>query len=73
MDNLEIDKRFSYRTVGYEKTKRIQDIRRKAKELALMINSNIDDCREKSTAMTKLEEVVFWANAGISRDERQEA
>lgn len=69
MDNLEIDKRFSYRTVGYGKTKRMQDIRRKVKELALIINSNIDDCREKSTAMTKLEEVVFWANAGISRDE----
>lgn len=72
MDKLELEKRFTYKTCGYDKVKRMQNIRNKARELAVLINESIDDCREKSTAITKLEEVTFWANAGLSRDERQE-
>jgi hypothetical protein len=42
-------------------------IRSMAKELALKIDDEVPDGREKSLALTKLEEAVFWANAGISR------
>lgn len=44
-----------------------QKIRAQAKELALYIDSVVRDGREKSLALTKLEEAVFWANAGIAR------
>lgn len=44
-------------------------IRDKAKELALVIDDCVPDSREKSVAMTNLEQVVMWANAGIARNE----
>ena len=31
------------------------------------IKNNVPDGREKSLAMTKLEECCMWANAGIAR------
>lgn len=44
-------------------------IRNEAKALAYLIDSAMPDGREKSLAVTKLEEVVFWTNAGIARGE----
>ena len=44
-------------------------IRDTAKSLACLINDNCPDSREKSLAMTKLEECVMWANASIARNE----
>jgi hypothetical protein len=42
-------------------------IREKAKELALMIADLTPSGREQSTALTRLEEAVMHANAGIAR------
>lgn len=42
-------------------------IRRIAFAFALNINELVPDGREKSLAISSLEEVVFWANAGIAR------
>ena len=42
-------------------------IRREAKELALTLVELVPDGRERATAITKLEEAVTWANAGIAR------
>jgi len=47
---------------GYER------IRAKAKELLLLMYEYQDDSREMSLAQTKIEEAVFWANAGIARN-----
>ena len=44
-------------------------IRDKAKELAYLIDELVPDSREKSLAMTKLEECSMWANAGIARND----
>jgi len=48
-------------------------LRDKAKEFAYMIDELVPDSREKSLAMTKLEDNgiyadVMWANAGIARN-----
>ena len=44
-------------------------IRDHARGLAMVLNDNCPDSREKSVAMTKLEECVMWANASIARNE----
>jgi hypothetical protein len=40
-----------------------------ARKLAYLINEDCPDGREKSIAITKLEESVMWANAAIARNE----
>ena len=46
----------------------MEGIRTECKNLALDIDAACPNSREKSVAMTKLEEVMFWANAAISRN-----
>lgn len=65
----EIEKRFTYHTPKEGQPAKYQMLREGAKTLAYMINTLCPDSREKSTAMTKLEETIFWANAGIARNE----
>ena len=43
-------------------------IRDKAKELAYLIEKEVPPSREKSLAMTNLEQSVFWANTGVTRN-----
>lgn len=44
-------------------------IRGKCFELAELIEQVVPEGREKSLALAKTEEAMFWANAGISRKE----
>ena len=44
-----------------------EDVRSCCLVLARFINDVAPDGREKSLAVTKLEEVMFWANAAIAR------
>lgn len=44
-----------------------EDIRAVCLEVAMQINWLVPDGREKSLAITKLEEAMFWANAGLAR------
>jgi hypothetical protein len=44
-------------------------IRAAANNLAKLINETCPPSRELSIANTKLEEVIFWANASIARNE----
>jgi hypothetical protein len=48
---------------------RYQDNRDRAINLATSLRGNCPPSRELSIALTKLEEVVFWANASIARNE----
>jgi hypothetical protein len=44
-----------------------QEVRKRCLDLALFIDQSLPDCREKSLAVTKLEEVMYWTNAGVAR------
>lgn len=41
--------------------------RNKAKELAQFLARHMPPGREQSLALTKLEEAIMWANAGVAR------
>lgn len=64
MTKEDLDNRFGYHA---SKREAHEDVRAKVRELADFIDEVLSDGREKSTAMTKLEEVMFWTNAGVAR------
>ena len=66
--NPQIEKAFTYHPPKEGQPEMYDAIRRKAKLLAVIIDGLVPDSREKSLAMTKLEECVMWANAGIARN-----
>ena len=67
MDLLEVDTRFTYYPPKDKQPEIYQLIREKAKQFGNYISVYCPDGREQSLAMTKLEEVVMWTNAGIAR------
>ena len=66
-ENVDIENRFSYHAPKEGQPALYEAIRAKAKELAYLIDSSERDSREKSLALTNLDQAVFWANAGIAR------
>lgn len=63
----EIMQRFTYHAPKGDQPARYEKMREQARELAFVINDLVPECREKALAITKLEECVMWANAGIAR------
>jgi hypothetical protein len=66
--NPQIENNFKYYEPKEGQPEKYTHIRGMARELAYAIEHNCPNSREKSLAMTKLEEAVFWANAGIARN-----
>lgn len=64
----EIEKAFKYHAPKEGQPEKYQSIRDKAKELAILIADLVPAGRERSTALTRLEETVMHANAGIARN-----
>ena len=64
----QIENNFTYHSPNENQIKRCTDLRNQAKDFAKNINSLCPDSREKSLALTKLEEAVMWANASIARN-----
>lgn len=62
-----IEHDFTYHPPQTGQTESYKRLRSQAKTLALDIVALCPDGRERSTALTKLEEAIFWANAGIAR------
>jgi hypothetical protein len=69
MDFTEIEKRFTYHAPKSNQPERYVVIRDMAKSFAIQLTASCPASRELSLAFTKLEEVVFWANASIARNE----
>lgn len=63
-----IENNFRYHAPKPGQPEIYQEIRDKAKELAYLIDKLAPNSREKSLAMTNLEQAVFWANAAIARN-----
>lgn len=64
-----IENNFKYHKPKGDQPGKYEAIRAQAKELAILICEVCPDSREKSTAMTNLEQAVMWANAAIARNE----
>ena len=69
MERTDIDNRFTYHAPKAGQPERYATIRATAKNLAILLDDECPESREKSLAMTKLEEAVMWANASIARNE----
>ena len=46
-----------------------EEVRNKIQDVARSIKRVVPPGREQSLAITKLEEAMFWANAGIARNQ----
>ena len=64
----QIEKAFTYHPPKDGQPYKYTAIRDKGKDMARIIDGLVPDSREISLAMTKLEECVMWANAGIARN-----
>lgn len=68
MDTADLQHRFEYHPPRTEE--RVEDhaiVRSECRRLAETVNSLGPDSREKSLAITAIEEAMFWANAMIAR------
>jgi hypothetical protein len=66
---IDIEKNFTYHAPTTDQANRYETIRMFCKRAAEIIDRCCPESREKSLAMTKLEEAVMWANAAIARSE----
>ena len=62
-----IENDFTYHAPTPDQIEDMVKLRDAARLLAHLVNQAVPDGREKSTALTKLEEVIFHSNAGIAR------
>ncbi|AQR77687.1 hypothetical protein ABNB59_20615 [Paenibacillus larvae] len=68
MSNPQIENNFKYHAPKEGQPEKYTAIREKAKELAYLIDELCPNSREKSLALTNLEQAVMWANAAIARN-----
>ena len=64
---MDLNKIYKYHAPKEGQPAKYGAIRAKAKELALLIETECPDSRERSVAFTHLETAVMWANAAIAR------
>ena len=69
MNGLDLENRFTYHPPKDGQNDRYELVRRLALQTARAIVAHTPVSREQSLAITHLEEVVFWANAAIARNE----
>lgn len=69
VDAKDLENRFTYHPPKPGQPAKYEWIRECAKQLAKVIDNIAPDSREKSLAITAIEEAVSWANAAIARHE----
>lgn len=65
--NLDLDNIYTYHAPVPGQLERYVTLRENAKAMAQLIIDNCPETRERSIALTKMEEVIMWANASIAR------
>lgn len=71
MNSEKLEWDFGYHAPDTAKRLAHEGVRENCLVLAIYLNENIPgDSREKSLAITKLEEVMLWANAALARNPR---
>ena len=68
IDEKDLKNRFTYHAPDIAQQQKYEGIRKNASWLSTLLNTHCPDGREKSLAITKLEECVMWANASIARN-----
>jgi len=68
-DIADINNRFMYHAPKPGQNEKYISLRDQAGDLATEFLTLVPPSRERSLALTKLEEAVMWANAGIARNE----
>ena len=68
-ESRDIENRFTYHAPKAGQPERYEELRSLGKKLAYLVEASCPVSREKSLALTKLEECVMWANASIARNE----
>jgi hypothetical protein len=68
-DKARLEKTFTYHAPKADQVPRYNEIRDTAGRLAKLLLFVCPPTRERSLALTSLEEAVMWANAAIARNE----
>ncbi len=66
---MDIEKNFTYHPPKEGQPEKYRKIRSMGGDFGKLIEQLCPESRERSLAMTKLEEAVMWANASIARNE----
>lgn len=61
-----LEQSFTYHSPKDDQHERYVLLRDTAKAMALLIDKYVPNGREKSTAITRVEEAIMWANKGIA-------
>lgn len=69
MSDYPLDRNFTYHSPHGDQPARYSAIRGSAKSFARIVLDTCPDSRERSLALTNLEQAVMWANAAIARNE----
>lgn len=70
IQQIDIDNIFTYHAPFGNQAERYGTLRTAARNLAMSINALCPDSREKSLALTNLQQSVMWANASIAINEK---
>ena len=69
MDSTDIANRFAFHAATTEEKRDAHtSVRQQCRQLADFLNDKLPEGREKSLAITNLEQVMFWGNAALARD-----
>jgi len=68
-DLADLKNRFTYHAPKGDQQPRYEFLRATALGLAVAISERVPAGRSRALALTNLEQAIFWANAGIARNE----
>jgi hypothetical protein len=70
MTESQINEIFTYHQPINDQSQRYEALRQAAKGLAHFISKSCPESREKSLAITSLQQAIMWANAAIAINEK---